>query len=236
MGSELRKAFLGQMFMRDPEMVLDVEEFCAYISQIDISASVSIEDESEIIVGDIATVTARILRTNLKENEAAGPVHAPFYPDNKIEEWWLFLVDDTTSASSEPRIVNFERITDSERSFEAELRFQVLKEGENVIFLHALNDSYFGVDKKVEIRFFAHSDKVEKRTYVVHPEDEDLDFAPTPYQQFFGGDAPGEEEESDEEEEEVPQKKSAGATPAAPPAAEGHDSDEFSEGSSSDSE
>ena len=45
------------------------------------------------MVNDVATVTVRLLRKHLQKDEALGPVHAPFFPTAKFEEWWFFLVD-----------------------------------------------------------------------------------------------------------------------------------------------
>lgn len=49
--------------------------------------------EADIVEGDVVTLTVLLTRTNLNMNEAAGPVHAPWFPDIKFEEWWLFLID-----------------------------------------------------------------------------------------------------------------------------------------------
>ena len=70
-----------------------------------VQASIGTDDESEIVVNDVATVTVRLLSClaahgalggsgkHLAKDEALGPVHAPFFPNAKLEEWWFFLVD-----------------------------------------------------------------------------------------------------------------------------------------------
>lgn len=65
------------------------------------------EDEKEIVVGDIATVTVHLTRKNLQEGEAAGPVHAPLFPEPKFEEWWIFLVEGAPNT----RIIGFETLS-----------------------------------------------------------------------------------------------------------------------------
>ena len=60
-----------------------------------------VEDEKEIVVGDIATVTVHLTRKNLQEGEAAGPVHAPLFPEPKFEEWWIFLVGARSDLESD---------------------------------------------------------------------------------------------------------------------------------------
>lgn len=55
------------------------------------------------------------------------------------------------------RILASERIRDTERVIEAKLRFQVRDSGKYRMEVHALCDSYAGLDKKVEITFTAFS-------------------------------------------------------------------------------
>merc|ERR1712039_611219 len=97
------------------------------------------------------------------------------------------------------RIVHFERVCAVEHDMEQELRFQVTKAGENKLVLHALCDSYAGLDKRMELAFTALDDTQHARQYKVHPVDEGLDSSPTIFQQFLGELNRDEEEESDEE-------------------------------------
>lgn len=60
------------------------------------SVSASVVGEEDIVEGDIVSVSVKLTRTNLKEGEIAGPVHAPFYPKDKNEEWWIFLSDKSS--------------------------------------------------------------------------------------------------------------------------------------------
>merc|ERR1711953_1103517 len=154
------------------------------------------EDEEDIVVGDIATITASLLRKNLKEGEAMGPVHAPLFPEPKFEEWWLFLVEGAPTM----RIIGFERIRDTERVVEEKLRFQVSRLGKHQLTLHALSDSYSGIDQKVELNFNVLQESALRSDYVVHREDAELDLQPTLFQQFMG--ELNRDEDSDEEEEE----------------------------------
>merc|ERR1739848_94991 len=112
------------------------------MSSVELKANLEVEDEKDVVVGDIATVTAGLTRKNLKENEAMGPVHAPLFPEPKFEEWWIFLVE----GSGNVRIIAFERLRDTERHVEEKLRFQVQRPGKHQLVLHALSDSYVGID------------------------------------------------------------------------------------------
>eukprot|EP00929_Paragymnodinium_shiwhaense_P011933 TRINITY_DN11834_c0_g1_i1.p1 TRINITY_DN11834_c0_g1~~TRINITY_DN11834_c0_g1_i1.p1 ORF type:complete len:668 (+),score=215.43 TRINITY_DN11834_c0_g1_i1:170-2173(+) len=185
----------------DPQQLQDVEAFCHHISDMQLTAKVEVEDETEIVVGDVATVSASLLRKNLREGEAMGPVHAPLFPEPKFEEWWLFLVE----AAPSTRIIAFERIRDTERLVEEKLRFQVSRPGKHQLVLHCLCDSYAGMDQKVELNFMAKTEDEVKREVFVHPEDEELDLQPTLFQQFMG--EFNQEEESEDEDEGDDKKK-----------------------------
>eukprot|EP00439_Symbiodinium_sp_Y106_P074137 s1358_g14.t1 len=165
-----------------PDQVADVEAFTAHVSNMELKAITEVEDEKDIVVGDIATVTCQLTRKNLQEGEAMGPVHAPFYPEPKFEEWWIFLVEGAPNT----RIMGFERIRDTDRVVETKLRFQVSRPGKHSLTVHALCDSYVGIDQKVDLNFVVHTEEEVKREIFVHPEDEDLDLQPTLFQQFMG--------------------------------------------------
>lgn len=181
----------------EPNQLADIEAFCQHISDMELKAVIEVEDESEICVGDVATVSVQLTRKNLKEGEAAGPVHAPFFPDPKFEEWWLFLVEGSATSI---RIITSERVRDTERVVEEKLRFQVCRPGKHNLVVHAMCDSYVGIDCKAEVNFNAQTEAEVKRDVFVHPEDEDLDLQPTLFQQFMG--EFNHDEESEEEDED----------------------------------
>jgi len=212
---------LGDFLAKDPEsrkglanmgdqQLLDIEAFCAHVSDVELKAIIEVEDEKDVVVGDVATVCVQLRRKNLRDNEAMGPVHAPHFPEPKFEEWWLFLVEATPST----RIITFEKITDTGNLAEEKLRFQVSRPGKHNLVLHALCDSYAGIDQKVDLNFNALTEEEVKREITVHPEDEELDLQPTLFQQFMG--ELNKEEESEEEEEEEGKKKPAKNVPGKP--------------------
>lgn len=190
---EQRKGTAGM----DANQLQDIEAYCNHMSDIELKAVVQVEDEETIVVGDVATVICQITRKNLKEGEALGPVHAPFYPEPKFEEWWFFLVE-----SASTKIIAFERVRDTDAVVQEKLRFQVGRPGKHQFVLHALCDSYAGIDTKVELSFNAQTEEEVKREIFVHKEDEDLDLQPTLFQQFMG--ELNHDEESEEEEEDSP--------------------------------
>jgi len=182
----------------EPQQLADIEAFVSHVSDVELKAVVEVEDEEAIVVGDVATVSFALRRKNLREN-AAGPVHAPLFPEPKFEEWWFFLVE----AAPATRIIAFERMRETERIAEEKLRFQISRPGKHSLVLHALCDSYVGLDQKVELNFMALNEEEVKREVFVHPEDEQLDLQPTLFQQFVG--ELNHDEESEEEDE--PQDK-----------------------------
>lgn len=186
------------------DQLADVEAFCSHVGLLELEAIVGVDDEDEIVVGDVATVSVRICRPALREHEAMGPVHAPLFPGLKFEEWWLFLVEADPGA----RVIHFEWVRSTERVVEERLRFQVTKAGANNVVLHALCDSYLGLDKKVELQFHALSTKEHARRFVVHEEDRNLDLQSSFFQQAVGdiGDFNPESDEEEEEDERKPEQ------------------------------
>jgi len=184
----------------DAQQLQDIEAFCRHVSEVDLKAAVEVEDEGEIVVGDVATVTVSLIRKNLKDDESLGPVNAPLFPEPKLEEWWLFLVESSSS-----KIIAFEKIKDQDKEVSEKLRFQVTRPGKHNFILHALCDSYAGIDAKCELSFNAQTEEEVKREIFVHQEDEDLDLQPTLFQQFMG--ELNHEDESEEEEEDERQKR-----------------------------
>lgn len=193
-GAERRRALLGDL---GAEQLLDVEAFCSHVSKADVRARVFVEDEPEIVVNDVATVSVRLERRHLRAEEAMGPVHAPFFPDAKHEEWWLFLVEEVDKA----RIVHFERVRGSGPVLEEELRFQVTRPGLNKLVLHVMSDSYSGLDTRVELCFEVLPEDACRREYRMHEDDLRLSEAPTLLQQWFGERGAGDESEDEEDED-----------------------------------
>lgn len=183
----------------NPQQIVDIDAFVNHVSDMNVEVKVVVEDEDEICIGDIATVSVAMTRKNLRPKEAAGPVHAPMFPQAMYEEWWIFLVDPSSN-----KIVAFERVRDTDRYVESSLRFQVTKAGKRRFEVHCLCDSYIGIDRKVDANFVVLKDDEASRKIFIHKDDEDLDLQPTLFQQMMGDF--GQMEESDDEED-VPAQK-----------------------------
>lgn len=193
----------------EPDQLMDIEAFATHVSDIELKAILEVEDEGDIVVGDVATVSCQLKRKNLRTGEAMGPVHAPLFPEPKFEEWYLFLVEATPST----RIITFEKIKDTGCVAEEKLRFQVSRPGKHNLVLHAVCDSYAGIDQKVDLNFNASTEEEVKREVFTHPEDEELDLQPTLFQQFMGDFNREEESEEEEEEGEAKTRRPAARKP-----------------------
>ncbi|CEM30111.1 unnamed protein product [Vitrella brassicaformis CCMP3155] len=176
----------------NPQQLADVQAFCSHVSDMELSAAICVQDEEEIVEGDVATVTVKL------DGEAMGPVHAPFFPDTKFEEWWIFLTDKASGG-----LIAQARSRSPEKYVEEQLQFQVPTKqgsGKMVLLVTAMCDSYSGIDRTTEVEYKVFGDSEVKRSVYVHPEDEALDSEPTLFQQMLG--AYGEEEESEDEDED----------------------------------
>eukprot|EP00920_Eleutheroschizon_duboscqi_P014990 GHVT01034600.1.p1 GENE.GHVT01034600.1~~GHVT01034600.1.p1 ORF type:complete len:734 (+),score=170.09 GHVT01034600.1:165-2366(+) len=181
------------------QQLADVQAFCMQVSSMEVKAVVEVDDEAEVVVGDVATCRVTMTRENLKEGESAGPVHAPLFPLPKFEEWWLFLVDKSDANAAGGHVICWHRCKSLERVVTERLQFQVSKAGKHSMELIALCDSYAGCDRVVKVEFKALTVAELPRPIYVHPEDMELDNEPTLFQQMLG-DVCDAAQSSDEEE------------------------------------
>jgi len=178
----------------DAQQLADVQAFCAHVSDVDIIPKIEVTDEDEIVVGDVATITVTMVRRNLKEGEAAGPIHAPLFPELKYEEWYVIVTDKNDGDG----MVAFMRLKSPERVVEESVQVPIRKDGKHTYIVSAYCDSYAGIDRVETLNFTAHKADEVKREVVVHPEDLALDNEPTLFEQVMGQ---MNADDSDEEEE-----------------------------------
>lgn len=62
------------------------------------------------------------LERDLDENEKLGPVHAPFYPAEKVEGWWLIVGDPHSN-----QLLAIKRVTLAKAQLNTSLEFEVCK-------------------------------------------------------------------------------------------------------------
>eukprot|EP00927_Polykrikos_kofoidii_P077093 TRINITY_DN74080_c0_g1_i1.p1 TRINITY_DN74080_c0_g1~~TRINITY_DN74080_c0_g1_i1.p1 ORF type:complete len:976 (-),score=178.05 TRINITY_DN74080_c0_g1_i1:254-3181(-) len=145
---------------------LDVDEFIRNAPQIELSCNVYVDDEDLIVEGDVATLDITLTRLNLNEAEAAGYVHAPLFPVPKFEEWWLLLYDDR-----ERRLVTVEVLLGRGRTEKSRIRFQLPSKGQYQWSVHAMCDSFEGLDVVQTVSFTAIGKNEVDRTIFIHPAD-----------------------------------------------------------------
>jgi len=72
------------------------------------------------------------------------PVHSPWFPYERSEQWMVLLVDQKTS-----RLVGYQKLSQNTRYEKVALKFLAPKEGTVQYEIHAMCSAYLGADKKV---------------------------------------------------------------------------------------
>jgi pre-mRNA-splicing helicase BRR2 len=100
-----------------------------------------VEDPENITSGDPAYLKVKIEREVEGDEEPDTVVHAPFYPSQKMENWWLVVGDEKTK-----NLLAIKRVTIG-RKLELRLEYVVPTPGEHELTLYLMSDSYVGVDQ-----------------------------------------------------------------------------------------
>jgi len=188
---EADKRLMERLGLTDNQR-LDVEAFCRHAPRMEVTCKVEVDDEDSIAEGDLATMYVTLTRTNLAEDEAVGPVHAPRFSRPKFEEWWVLVYD--TGAR---RFVTAEIVQGTGRTEKCKIRFLVPRSGEFNWTIYAMCDSYFGLDAECNVRFKSMRKSQVNREVFVHPEDANIK---TLFEEIMEGLQPQEEESESEEE------------------------------------
>lgn len=102
-------------------------------------------DEDEIRAGEPSHLNIKISRNvEDEEGEYNSDVHAPFYPGQKMENWWLVVGDETTKT-----LLAIKRVTIG-LSLSTKIEYTVPTAGEHKLKLFLMSDSYVGVDQERE--------------------------------------------------------------------------------------
>mmetsp|Transcript_81797 Transcript_81797/g.210697 ORF Transcript_81797/g.210697 Transcript_81797/m.210697 type:complete len:972 (-) Transcript_81797:148-3063(-) len=199
-------AFIKSLNLNAAQL-LDVDSFCRHVPRIELQCVCEVADEENIAEGDMATLTVRLIRTNLEEGEAAGPVHAPLCPFPKFEEWWLVIYDERSR-----RLVTADAVLGNGRTEKCDIRFMVPRHGEFRWTVHAICDSYLGIDVKYPLIFSALKKSEINHEIFVHPQDMHIRSL---FEELMEGLNPPEEDSESEDEE--PPSKAVEAKAAEPP-------------------
>ena len=100
-----------------------------------------VEDPENITSGEPAYLKIQIAREMEDDEEPDTSVHAPFYPNKKMENWWLVVGDEKTKT-----LLAIKRVTIG-RKLDLRLEYVVPTPGEHELTLYLMCDSYVGVDQ-----------------------------------------------------------------------------------------
>lgn len=98
-------------------------------------------DPENIASNTPSQLRVKITRNIDEEDELKTDVHAPFYPSEKSESWWLVVGEQ-----KENSLLAIKKVT-VPRKLETTLEFTLEKPGEHELTLYLVSDSYLGVDQ-----------------------------------------------------------------------------------------
>ncbi|CAE8695059.1 unnamed protein product, partial [Polarella glacialis] len=201
------EALLKRLGKFTPDQALDIQSFCRHAPLVELSTVVEVFDEDAIAEGDMATLKVTLTRSNLEEGEAVGPVHAPFYPGPKYEEWWILVYDDQGR-----RMITADVVLGTGRSETCNVNFMVPRHGDFRWRVIAMCDSYAGLDVECPVNFLGRKKSEVDRSIFIHPNDKELKSF---FEELMMGLEKGDDDDSDSEEEE---DKNAASKPMPSPA------------------
>ncbi|KAI9758811.1 MAG: hypothetical protein M4579_002825 [Chaenotheca gracillima] len=112
----------------------------------------SVLEPDDIVAGAPAYLKIKLERDvddEEEDKEVDTKVHAPFYPTEKSENWWVVVGDEKTKS-----LLAIKRVTVL-RKLEMKLEFVVAEAGEHNLNLYLMCDSYVGVDQDPSFKVVA---------------------------------------------------------------------------------
>jgi len=100
-----------------------------------------VEEPEEIVAGSPSYLSITIERQLEEDEEPNTVVHAPFYPLDKNENWWLVVGNEETKS-----LCAIKRVTIGKK-LRTKLEYVVPNAGEQELTLYLMSDSYVGVDQ-----------------------------------------------------------------------------------------
>ncbi|SMR51251.1 unnamed protein product [Zymoseptoria tritici ST99CH_1E4] len=100
-----------------------------------------LEDAENVVSGSPSTLNVSITRQLEEDEEPNLAVHAPFYPAEKTENWWLVVGEEKTK-----NLLAIKRVTVA-RELKTKLEIVVPTAGVHELTLYLMSDSYVGVDQ-----------------------------------------------------------------------------------------
>ncbi|KAG7006014.1 pre-mRNA-splicing factor brr2 [Physcia stellaris] len=101
-----------------------------------------LEDPDDLTTGSPAYLKIKVEREVDEDEDPDTAVHAPFYPQKKMENWWLVVGEESTN-----NLLAIKRITFGKK-LETRLEFAAPSTaGDHQLKLYLMSDSYVGVDQ-----------------------------------------------------------------------------------------
>lgn len=204
---ELKEEDRKGMAKMTPEQREEVNSVIKKLPLLDVKTDVFVDDEEEMLAGDILTIKITMTRQNIpepKEGEeddaVCDLVYAPHFPFPKKEKWYVI-----TGMSAKNRMQSFVTSDSQERVVTEKIMMQAPDEpGSYRTELYIKSDSYLGLDSKYIVQFTV-GDRSKAPKYELHPEDKELDNDITMYDLMQGkslGDSSDDEDSDDEDADE----------------------------------
>ncbi|TIA42143.1 Sec63-domain-containing protein [Aureobasidium pullulans] len=106
-----------------------------------IELNFELEDAENVTAGEPSFINVSIERDVDEDQEPNLTVHAPFYPAQKTENWWLVVGEESTK-----NLLSIKKVTIG-RELKVRLDFTVPTAGKHDLTLFLMSDSYVGVDQ-----------------------------------------------------------------------------------------
>ncbi|KAL8970766.1 MAG: hypothetical protein Q9197_003639 [Variospora fuerteventurae] len=107
----------------------------------DIELDFEVLNKDEITAGSPSYLHIKITRNVEEDEEPDTTVHAPFYPQSKMENWWLVVGEEKSKS-----LLAIKRVTIG-RQLDMKLEYVVPSAGSHDLTLYLMSDSYMGVDQ-----------------------------------------------------------------------------------------
>jgi pre-mRNA-splicing helicase BRR2 len=133
-----------------------------------------VEEPEEIVAGAPSYLKVTVQRQLEEDEELDTVVHAPFYPSQKTQNWWLVVGNDETKA-----LCAIKRVTIG-RQLSVRLEYVVPAAGKQQLTLFLMSDSYLGADQVQQFEVTAQEgeeDDEEEEEEKEEEEDDDDDDA-----------------------------------------------------------
>ncbi|EMC94943.1 hypothetical protein BAUCODRAFT_72059 [Baudoinia panamericana UAMH 10762] len=100
-----------------------------------------LEDAENVVAGSPSYLTVTVERQLEEDEEPNLTAHAPFYPAEKTENWWLVVGEESSKT-----LLAIKRVT-VVRALKTKLELVVPNPGKHELTLYLMSDSYVGVDQ-----------------------------------------------------------------------------------------